>query len=53
MIYLKAFIAGFVSTLLFHQALLWLLHASGFSPYAHLKIQGSCESDGVILLLHP
>jgi hypothetical protein len=25
MTYLKAFVAGFVSTLLFHQGLLWLL----------------------------
>jgi hypothetical protein len=34
MIYLKAFIAGFASTLVFHQGLLWLLHAGGFSPRA-------------------
>ena len=34
MIYLKAFIAGFVSTLLFHQGVLWLLYASGLSPRA-------------------
>jgi hypothetical protein len=33
MTYLKAFIAGFVSTLGFHQSV-WLLHASGFSPRA-------------------
>jgi hypothetical protein len=32
--YLKAFIAGFVSTLVFHQGLLWLLYAGGFSPRA-------------------
>jgi len=32
--YLKAFIAGFVSTLLFHQGLLWLLYAGGVSPRA-------------------
>jgi len=34
MIYLKAFIAGFVSTLVFHQGVLWLLYAVGFSPRA-------------------
>jgi hypothetical protein len=34
MIYLKAFIAGFVSTLVFHQGVLWLLCAGGFSPRA-------------------
>lgn len=30
--YLLAFVAGFVSTLAFHQALLWLLHRAGASP---------------------
>jgi len=34
MIYLKAFIAGFASTLVFHQGLLWLLYAGGVSPRA-------------------
>jgi hypothetical protein len=34
MTYLKAFIAGFVSTLLFHQGLLWLLYMGGLSPMA-------------------
>ena len=34
MIYLKAFIAGFVSTLVFHQGVLWLLYAGGLSPRA-------------------
>ncbi len=34
MIYLKAFIAGFVSTLVFHQGVLWLLYVSGVSPRA-------------------
>jgi hypothetical protein len=34
MIYLKAFVAGFASTLVFHQGLLWLLYAGGFSPRA-------------------
>jgi hypothetical protein len=34
MTYLKAFIAGFVSTLVFHQGLLWLLYTEGFSPRA-------------------
>jgi hypothetical protein len=34
MSYLKAFVAGFVSTLVFHQGLLWLLYAGGFSPRA-------------------
>ena len=34
MIYLKAFIAGFVSTLVFHRGLLWLLYTGGFSPRA-------------------
>jgi len=32
MTYLKAFIAGFISTLVFHQGMLWLLYAGGFSP---------------------
>ncbi|HXT20171.1 MAG TPA: hypothetical protein VN811_06005 [Thermoanaerobaculia bacterium] len=30
--YLLAFVAGFVSTLIFHQGLLWLLHRAGASP---------------------
>jgi len=30
--YLLAFVAGFVSTLVFHQGLLWLLHRAGASP---------------------
>jgi hypothetical protein len=34
MTYLKAFIAGFVSTLVFHQGLLWLLYAGRVSPQA-------------------
>ena len=34
MAYLKAFIAGFASTLVFHQGLLWLLYAGGVSPRA-------------------
>jgi hypothetical protein len=34
MIYSKAFVAGFASTLVFHQGLLWLLYAGGFSPRA-------------------
>ena len=34
MIYLKAFIAGFASALVFHQGLLWLLYTGGFSPRA-------------------
>src|SRR5207244_4817633 len=34
MSYLRAFIAGFVSTLVFHQGLLWMLYAGGFSPRA-------------------
>ena len=34
MIYLKAFIAGFASTLVFHQGLLWLLYAGGVSARA-------------------
>jgi len=32
MIHLKAFIAGFASTLVFHQGLLWLLYAGGLLP---------------------
>src|SRR6266852_972865 len=32
--YLKAFLAGFVSTLVFHQGLLWLLYTRGVSPRA-------------------
>ena len=34
MTHLKAFIAGFASTLVFHQGLLWLLYAGGASPRA-------------------
>jgi hypothetical protein len=34
MTYVKAFIAGFASTLVFHQGLLWLLYAGGVSPQA-------------------
>ena len=34
MTYVKAFIAGFASTLVFHQGLLWLLYGGGFSPQA-------------------
>ena len=34
MIHLKAFIAGFASMLIFHQGVLWLLYAGGFSPRA-------------------
>jgi hypothetical protein len=30
--YLKAFLAGFASTLIFHQGLIALLHAGGFIP---------------------
>ncbi len=33
-IYLRAFIAGFVSTLVIHQGVLWMLYASGLSPRA-------------------
>jgi hypothetical protein len=32
MTYLKAFVAGFVATLVFHQGLLAILHAAGASP---------------------
>ena len=32
--HLKAFIAGFASTLVFHQGLLWLLYVGGASPRA-------------------
>jgi hypothetical protein len=32
MTYLKAFAAGFVATLVFHQGLLAILHAAGISP---------------------
>ena len=34
MTHLKAFIAGFASTQVFHQGLLWLLYAGGVSPSA-------------------
>ena len=34
MIYLKAFVAGFASTLAFHQGLLLLLYTGGLSPRA-------------------
>jgi len=37
MIYLKAFIAGFVSTLVFHQSVLWLLYAGGFFAASALE----------------
>jgi hypothetical protein len=32
--YPEAFIAGFASTLVFHQGVLWLLYAGGFSQRA-------------------
>ena len=32
--YVQSFVAGFVSTLVFHQGLLYLLHASGRVPFA-------------------
>jgi hypothetical protein len=32
--YLLAFVAGFASTLVFHQGLLWILHRAGASPRA-------------------
>lgn len=32
--YLLAFVAGFASTLIFHQGLLWVLHRAGASPRA-------------------
>jgi len=32
MIYTKAFVAGFISTLVFHQGLLWLLYTGGVAP---------------------
>ena len=34
MVWLKAFLAGFFSTLIFHQGLLAILHAAGASPRA-------------------
>jgi hypothetical protein len=34
MVWLKAFLAGFLSTLIFHQGLLAILHAAGASPRA-------------------
>jgi len=34
MVWLKAFLAGFLSTLVFHQGLLAILHAAGASPRA-------------------
>ncbi len=37
-----AFIAGFVSVLLFHQGVLALLHAVNFTPRAFLKILAIC-----------
>lgn len=32
--YLRAFIAGFVSTLVFHQGLFWMFHRAGLIPQA-------------------
>ena len=34
MVWLKAFLAGFLSTLIFHQGLLAILHAAGATPRA-------------------
>lgn len=34
MVWVKAFLAGFLSTLIFHQGLLAILHAAGASPRA-------------------
>ena len=39
MTYFKAFLAGFFSTLIFHQGLLAILHAAGVSPRAPYSTQ--------------
>jgi hypothetical protein len=39
MLALRAFIAGFVSTLVFHQGLLAILHAAGASPRAAFNME--------------
>lgn len=39
--YLKAFLAGFASTLLFHQGLLALLHSAGATSYAAYSMQAT------------
>ena len=39
MIWLKAFLAGFFSTLVFHQGLLAILHATGASPRAAYSME--------------
>ena len=39
MLALRAFIAGFVSTLVFHQGVLALLHAAGISPKAAFNME--------------
>lgn len=39
MSHLKGFAAGFIATLVFHQGLLWLLHAVGVSPFAAYNFQ--------------
>jgi len=39
MLYFKAFLAGFVSTLLFHQGTLAILHATGATPRAPFSME--------------
>jgi hypothetical protein len=39
MLALRAFIAGFISTLVFHQGLLAILHAAGASPRAAFNME--------------
>jgi hypothetical protein len=39
MVYGKAFLAGFVSTLVFHQGILAILHAAGVSPRAAYSME--------------
>jgi hypothetical protein len=51
MTYLKAFIAGFASTLVFHQGLLWL-YTGGFSPRAPWNMTPVPPLNGVIGVRH-
>ena len=46
--YVQSFVAGFVSTLVFHQGLFYLLYASGRVSTAPYNLTGFAEDDHVI-----
>ena len=46
---IKAFIAGFVSTLAFHQGLLWLLFIGGVSPRAPYNFEPALQFTNILV----